>query len=360
MNDQNDEDDEDDGDEDADEDENENEDEDEDEDKDEESLDVPSSTTNLSPAITTIAVPNNVTTEISDPFPNTTVNPVTTIPASNSAASTLPGSPSVSTTLVGTPLTSPSSSTTIENMLSSLTPTPTFAPTPTPALPLSLPSPPTTSNITCTMTSACTVYIPQSPLLGTLPLPSIISTEPAPLDSTSATRAPSLDLAPNPASSGKPLSIGVKAGIGLAIAFAIFVIVGAIVYDIYHRRRMDARQRLQIERKSEDAPRGSLAYSEFFAREPKSDSEWRIESASEAAIVRARSIETVGSRVRPASPTLPLKPIHTNLISSPGSNLVGGAGAARAERKLSMTLANLALRSNPPMTPLTLPSPQQK
>ncbi|KAJ4358258.1 uncharacterized protein N0V89_002838 [Didymosphaeria variabile] len=208
-------------------------------------------------------------------------------------------------------------------------------------------------------TSSRTVYVTSA----VLPLPTSIPAEEDSSASTQATQAPSLDLAPLPASSVKPLSPGEKAGVGVGITFAVLVIAGAIAYELFRRRKMKARERRGGETDSQDPgpPRRNFALKSFFGpnnnHEKRSDPEWSIESAEEMSIVRAGSVKSVESQARPITPPLPSLPSGPRFGLAGSGTEVVKVGMTVPERKPTPKLADMALRSNPPVSPSSFPSP---
>lgn len=296
--------------------------------------------------------PAGVTANVSSAFPEATTALIVAASGKLSSATTAP-------TLVGIPYAAPSSSVNIGDLFPSLQPTPTS--------PQFLPSPLTTSRLT--VTTSKTVFVTDS----AVPIPSSVqAVEDASgsTQTTKATQASALDLAPLPAASVRPLSGGEKAGIGIGITFGVLVVIGAIVYELYRRRQMKARERLGSETGSLDDPRRSLALAGFYfsgnnPNEPKSDPEWSIESASKVSMIRAGSIKSVDSHARSASPPLPVQPDYLLPRLKPGARKedateVVKVGMTIPERKPTMELAGMALRSNPPVSPSAFPSPPRK
>ncbi|KAL1612795.1 hypothetical protein SLS60_001024 [Paraconiothyrium brasiliense] len=252
-------------------------------------------------------------------------------------------------TLVGIPYVVPSSSAIIESLSSMALPAPTSSLIPVSAL--------TTTRLT--ITSSKTVYVTSA----ALPLPTSIPAEADSSGSAQATQAPSLDLAPLPASSVKPLSAGEKAGVGIGITFAVLIVVGAFAYELYRRRRMKARVRRGSETDSQDAgpPNRNLALRGFFGpndkHDKKHDPEWSIESAEKISIVRAGSVRSVESQARPLTPPLPNLPSGPRFAPASSGTEVVKVGMAVPERKPTPKLVDMALRSNPPVSPSSFPSP---
>jgi hypothetical protein len=273
--------------------------------------------------------------------------PIQTFEQPTSVANAYPNPQSTTATLVGIPYVEPSSRAIVES------PSPLVVPAPVSSLgPVS-----SLTTTRLTVTSSRTVYVTSTSLQLPTPVP-------AGEDPSASTQAPSLDLAPLSSSSVKPLSANEKAGVGIGITLAILTIAGAIAYQIYHRRTMKARERLGSEPGSQDSgpPHRSLALTSLFRprdkREQNHDPEWSIESAEKISIIRAGSVKSVESQPRPITPQLPSLP-----LSEPKPALAGSGtellkvGMTIPERKPTPRLADMALRSNPPVSPGSFPSP---
>ncbi|OAG00827.1 uncharacterized protein CC84DRAFT_1229351 [Paraphaeosphaeria sporulosa] len=257
-------------------------------------------------------------------------------------------------TLVGIPYVAPSISEIVQSLSSLSVPGPHSSLRPVSSL--------TTTRLT--VTSSKTVYVNSTPLS----FPESALAEANSSASTQATQAPSLDLAPLPTSSLKPFSGGEKAGVGIGITLAILVIVGAIAYEFHRRSKMKAHESLGSETGSQhegSPPRRSVltsAFTSFFGphdkREQKGDPEWSIESAEKVSIVRAGSVKSVESQTRPITPPLPSLPLSGPRHAPSGSDTeLLKVGMRVPERKPTPGLADMALRSNPPVSPGSFPSP---
>ncbi|KAF2450675.1 hypothetical protein P171DRAFT_439285 [Karstenula rhodostoma CBS 690.94] len=278
----------------------------------------------------------------------TSSTPIETFEQPISSADAFPTPQSRPATLAGIPYVAPSITAIVQSLsfLAALAPVSSLSPVSS------------RTTIRLTVTSSTTVYVDST----TLPLP---TSAPAEADSTSAqaTQTPSLDLAPLPASSVKPLSAGEKAGVGIGIALAILAIFGAIAYELYRRREMKAREPLGSQYEGPPHRRLVLtgAFKSYFGPrnkgEQKGDPEWSIESAEKVFIVRAGSIKSVESQPRPMTPPLPSLPLSgpRPALSGSGTELLK-VGMTVPERKPTPRLADLAL-SNPPVSPSSFPSP---
>ncbi|KAL5453419.1 hypothetical protein PMIN06_005456 [Paraphaeosphaeria minitans] len=319
-----------------------------------------SSLTTLSMPLETSAAPASVPSEITTLLETTSSlqavspTPTETFEQRTSIADAFPKPHSSPATLVGIPYVAPS----ITDIVQSLSSLPVPAPYPA----LNSPSSLTTTRLT--VTSSTTVYVNFTPL----PLPPSVAAEADSSASTQATQAPSLDFAPLPASSVKPLSAGEKAGVGVGITLATLAIVSTIAYKVYRRRQMKARESLGKETGTQNGspPRGRVmltsAFTSFFGprnnREPKHDPEWRVESAEKVSILRIGSVKSVESHARAMTPPLPSLPSsEPRPALSHGETGLLKVGITVPERKQTPILADMALRSNPPVSPSSLPSP---
>lgn len=257
-------------------------------------------------------------------------------------------------TLVGIPYMAPSITANIQSL--SLLPAPVSVSSIGPVSSL------TTTRLT--VTSAKTVFVSSTSLLSL----GSISAEAESSTSVQATQAPSLDLAPLPTTSRKSLAASEKAGLGIGITLVILLIAGAVAYGLYRRRTMGAREPLSSEtdgRIGGPPPRRTVlkdTLAGFFGsrdkNKDKGDPEWSIESAEQVSIVRAGSVKSIESQPRAMTPQLPdpALPPSRSALSGNGTELLK-VGMTMPERIPTQKLADLALRSNPPVSPSLFPSP---
>lgn len=270
------------------------------------------------------------------------------------SAEVLPITQTSIASLVGIPYVAPSNSVNLATLSGFFAAEPSLSPEQPPELPPELLS--TSSLVTTefTVTSSSTVFVTET----SVPLSNNVPAEegtPASAQATPST-APALDLAPLPESSTRSMSAGEKAGLGIGITLVLLAIAGAVVFFLLRRRKSSAV--------SGTEGRRGLALGGFFGpkdgNKPKPDPEWSIESASKVSILRAGSVKSVSSNARTATPTLPPPPRQFPLEPklAMGTEVVK-VGMTVPDRKLSSGLANLALRSNPPISPSAFPSPPE-
>jgi hypothetical protein len=219
-----------------------------------------------------------------------------------------------------------------------------------------------TSSIRSTVTTSMTLWVTPSPAAESTAVP---AEDQAPT-ATEANPSPSQDVAPLSTPLGTTMSAAEQAGMGIGITFGILSIAGATGLYLWRRRRNQCLERDGLPRNNATGGLGRFFKLNSRADTPSNhDPEWSVESsASKVEIMRGGSLRSIrtGTGLHSDTPpsTFPL-PGTTRPPLSFSQSTAGGGGAGLEVLKVGMRIPdrkhNLALTSNPPISPSVFPTP---